>query len=188
MLRAASGARVVILSSIVADFVSKLNWEAFEDTPARRKLGPQGLYAQSKVFSVIIAREFARRYPDSGIVFSSLNPGTYPIKASDPGHERAQVTSDLTYNGTCLGSNALQLYGQHATFSFTFVLMFSHRRTRCFSMFPMERSHLFMLLRRPTQPQMAQYVLKPLEILELLTCVVLHPMGTTRKYPEGCLG
>ncbi|KZW01090.1 NAD(P)-binding protein [Exidia glandulosa HHB12029] len=69
------GARVVTVASSGADFAKPIVWESFTDTPARRKIAPIDIYAQSKLLNVITTREFAQRYADTGIVFSSLNPG-----------------------------------------------------------------------------------------------------------------
>ena len=84
-LRAAvpdGGARVVTVASSGADFLSKIEWKAFTDSPERRAVGPQNLYIQSKFFNVVASKDLAQRYAGTGIIFSSLNPGgsrPYPI-------------------------------------------------------------------------------------------------------------
>ncbi|EJD45542.1 NAD(P)-binding protein [Auricularia subglabra TFB-10046 SS5] len=67
--------RVVTVSSIASEVAKPINWETFKDGAARTKFGTNSLYGQSKLMNVILTREFAKRYGDSGIVFSSLNPG-----------------------------------------------------------------------------------------------------------------
>ncbi|KZW00579.1 NAD(P)-binding protein [Exidia glandulosa HHB12029] len=71
------GARVVTVASTGADLAGPIVWESFTDSPARRnlKMTPMNLYMQSKLLNVVTTREFAQRYADTGIVFSSLNPG-----------------------------------------------------------------------------------------------------------------
>ncbi|KZW01092.1 NAD(P)-binding protein [Exidia glandulosa HHB12029] len=69
------GARVVTVASSAADLASPVNWDALTDTPARKKFGTQKLYGQSKLFNIIVTKEFAKRYADKGVIFSSLNPG-----------------------------------------------------------------------------------------------------------------
>jgi len=67
-------ARVVNTASIMHMFGS-LNFNAFKDSPVRRK-SKLVLYSQSKRGNVIYAAELARRYGDQGIVSTSLNPGS----------------------------------------------------------------------------------------------------------------
>jgi len=68
-------ARIVITSSSGAMFTSQIHWDTLKDSPARKKLGTQNLYIQSKFGNVVWAQELARRYADSGIVTTSCNPG-----------------------------------------------------------------------------------------------------------------
>jgi len=42
---------------------------------ARKKLGTQSLYSQSKWGNIVLSKELAKRYADQGIVSTSLNPG-----------------------------------------------------------------------------------------------------------------
>lgn len=58
----------------------KLHFETFKDGPERKKMGTKDLYSQSKAGDVIIAKEFARRYGDQGIISISLNPGEIHFK------------------------------------------------------------------------------------------------------------
>jgi len=67
-------ARVVNTSSSTHMF-SNMNFDTFMDGPARKRMGPQTLYSQSKHGVVVWATELARRYGDQGIVSTSLNPG-----------------------------------------------------------------------------------------------------------------
>ncbi|KAI0747568.1 hypothetical protein C8Q74DRAFT_510339 [Fomes fomentarius] len=66
--------RIITTSSSGAYF-GKIQFETFQDGPARRKLRRETLYFQSKLANVIIARQIARRYADKGIISISLNPG-----------------------------------------------------------------------------------------------------------------
>ncbi|KZS95276.1 NAD(P)-binding protein [Sistotremastrum niveocremeum HHB9708] len=65
----------VVNTSSSASMFETLKWDTFRDGPARKKLGVQQLYAQSKFGNVVVANEFARRYGDKGIVSTALNPG-----------------------------------------------------------------------------------------------------------------
>ncbi|OCH86008.1 NAD(P)-binding protein [Obba rivulosa] len=67
-------ARIVTTSSSAAYFAT-VTWDSLRDGPTRRKLGPQKLYCQSKFLNVVMAREFAKRYGDKGIISVSVNPG-----------------------------------------------------------------------------------------------------------------
>ncbi|KZT26842.1 NAD(P)-binding protein [Neolentinus lepideus HHB14362 ss-1] len=68
-------ARVVTTSSFGNYLIKDINWDSLKDGPARKKMGPQALYHQSKLGNVLIAREVAKRYGDKGIVSTSVNPG-----------------------------------------------------------------------------------------------------------------
>lgn len=71
------------MASLGADEAPPLNWEAITELRARKKMGQRMLHAQSNLFDVVLAEEFARRYADTGIIFSALNPGASPAaKAS----------------------------------------------------------------------------------------------------------
>ncbi|TBU29866.1 NAD(P)-binding protein [Dichomitus squalens] len=67
-------ARIITTSSSAA-YLDTLHWDTFKDGPARRQQTTQALYAQSKLADVIVAREFAKRYADQGIIAMSVNPG-----------------------------------------------------------------------------------------------------------------
>ncbi|KAF7789133.1 hypothetical protein EIP86_000068 [Pleurotus ostreatoroseus] len=68
-------ARIVTTSSSGA-YLDTLHWDTFRDNlAARKKLGTQNLYFQSKFGNVVVAREIARRYADKGILSFSCNPG-----------------------------------------------------------------------------------------------------------------
>ncbi|KAI0738867.1 NAD(P)-binding protein [Daedaleopsis nitida] len=67
-------ARVITTSSSAA-YARTLNWDTFKDGPARRKLTTMDLYNQSKHANVVVARQFAKRYTDKGIISISVNPG-----------------------------------------------------------------------------------------------------------------
>ncbi|KAJ2929759.1 hypothetical protein H1R20_g7320, partial [Candolleomyces eurysporus] len=68
-------ARVVNTSSSASLIARKINFDTLKDSRARRKSGPNQLYAQSKLGNAIFAKELARRYGDQGIVSTGLNPG-----------------------------------------------------------------------------------------------------------------
>jgi len=69
------GGRVVNTSS-VGHLFNNLDFNTFKDGPARKKMGTQLLYCQSKYGNVVFASELARRYGDQGIVSTSLHPGS----------------------------------------------------------------------------------------------------------------
>lgn len=66
-------ARVTFTASIVQ--TKGIKFDTLTDTPARKKMCADQRYGQSKFTNVVLAREFARRYGDKGIVVTSLNPG-----------------------------------------------------------------------------------------------------------------
>ncbi|KAJ7110090.1 NAD(P)-binding protein [Mycena epipterygia] len=68
-------ARVVHQSSSAQLFVDTIDLEALTDGPARRKLGKEKIYMQSKFANVVLSNELARRYGDKGLVSASGNPG-----------------------------------------------------------------------------------------------------------------
>ncbi|KAL5520577.1 hypothetical protein ACEPAG_9801 [Sanghuangporus baumii] len=68
--------RVVTTSSSAHLFQSgPIQYDTLRDSPKRKKLGTQKLYAQSKFGNVLFAKELGKRYADQGIVSTSLNPG-----------------------------------------------------------------------------------------------------------------
>jgi len=67
--------RVVTTASMAAELTGGIKWDTLEDGPVRKKYGTQNLYFQSKFGNVVTTVEFARRYGDKGVVFTSLNPG-----------------------------------------------------------------------------------------------------------------
>jgi len=66
-------ARITFAASIVQ--TSSIKWDTLTDTPERKKRWPEFRYGQSKFANVVLAREFARRYGDQGLVFTSMDPG-----------------------------------------------------------------------------------------------------------------
>jgi len=80
----------VVNSSSVAHLFGKLNFDSFKDGPARRKIRPEELYAQSKMGNVVYATEFSRRYRKTGIVTTAIHPGI--IKSEINRHTPALVT------------------------------------------------------------------------------------------------
>ncbi|KAF8883526.1 NAD-P-binding protein [Infundibulicybe gibba] len=67
-------ARVITISS-GAHHLHGLDFNTLKDGPARRKMSPDSLYAQSKYGNVVFGKELAKRFGDQGIVSISLNPG-----------------------------------------------------------------------------------------------------------------
>jgi len=69
-------ARIVNVASTGALMTGGIKFDTLKDGPARKKLGAQSLYLQSKFATVVVSQELAKRYGDQGIVTTSLNPGT----------------------------------------------------------------------------------------------------------------
>ncbi|EMD31845.1 hypothetical protein CERSUDRAFT_162663 [Gelatoporia subvermispora B] len=67
-------ARIITTSSSVA-YLFTVDWKSFRDGPIREKIGTRMLYAQSKFLNAVVARQFAKRYGDNGIISLSCNPG-----------------------------------------------------------------------------------------------------------------
>ncbi|EPS99625.1 NAD-binding protein [Fomitopsis schrenkii] len=65
----------IVTTSSGAAYGYTLNFDTFTDSPARRRMMTNTLYSQSKFGNVVVAREFAKRYADQGIVSTSCNPG-----------------------------------------------------------------------------------------------------------------
>ncbi|KAF8143843.1 hypothetical protein K438DRAFT_1875025, partial [Mycena galopus ATCC 62051] len=53
----------------------EINFNTLKDGPARKKMGTNALYYQSKFGNVSFSNELFRRYGDQGIVSVALNPG-----------------------------------------------------------------------------------------------------------------
>ncbi len=87
-------ARIVNTSSLASELASKIDYDAFKDSPKRKKLGLEALYNQSKFVRVssshsfchltlasqgtaVFSNELARRYGDKGIISTAVNPGAY---------------------------------------------------------------------------------------------------------------
>ncbi|KAJ7872781.1 NAD(P)-binding protein, partial [Mycena olivaceomarginata] len=69
-------ARVINTSSIASEINGPdINYNTLKDSPARKKMGVNKLYAQSKFTNVVFSNELFRRYGDEGIVSVALNPG-----------------------------------------------------------------------------------------------------------------
>ncbi|KAG2131788.1 hypothetical protein DEU56DRAFT_739839 [Suillus clintonianus] len=68
---APDGKARVITTSSSAHMLCGLNFSAFKDSPARKKMSASALYGQSKTATF----ELARRYGSEGIVSIPLNPG-----------------------------------------------------------------------------------------------------------------
>ncbi|KAF7335669.1 NAD(P)-binding protein [Mycena venus] len=69
-------ARVVNTSSIASEiFGQDIDYNTLKDSPARKKMGVNMLYYQSKYGNVLFSNELFRRYEDKGIVSVALNPG-----------------------------------------------------------------------------------------------------------------
>jgi len=74
-LLAADNPRIVNVSSAGNLLTKGLDFESFKDGQKRQQADPFDLYNQSKFANVVVAKEFARRYGDRGIVSTSLHPG-----------------------------------------------------------------------------------------------------------------
>lgn len=72
---APDGKARVITTSSSAHILQGLNFSAFKDSSARKKMSTTELYGQSKTGNVVQAFELARRYSSEGIVSIPLNPG-----------------------------------------------------------------------------------------------------------------
>ncbi|KAJ7352045.1 NAD(P)-binding protein [Mycena albidolilacea] len=69
-------ARVINTSSIASEINGPdINYNTLKDSPARKKMGVNKLYAQSKFANIVFSNELFRRYGDQGIVSVALNPG-----------------------------------------------------------------------------------------------------------------
>ncbi|KAH7321293.1 retinol dehydrogenase [Stachybotrys elegans] len=66
--------RIVWVSSVSIDFGPKPAID-FDNMDFKRDEDPQSKYNRSKSGNLIHAAEFQRRYPDSGVVSTSMNPG-----------------------------------------------------------------------------------------------------------------
>ncbi|KAH7094063.1 NAD(P)-binding protein [Auriculariales sp. MPI-PUGE-AT-0066] len=78
--------RVITTSAGMFRMYPQINYSTLRDGPARRKLSPLQLYAQSKTANIILSRELARRYGDK-IIAISLHPGVL----------RTELTSHIWY-------------------------------------------------------------------------------------------
>ncbi|KAJ2930912.1 hypothetical protein H1R20_g6176, partial [Candolleomyces eurysporus] len=67
--------RVVTTSSISSRMPFSPDFNTFKDSPARRRKFWIQLYGQSKLANIMVSNEFAKRYGDEGLAFSSVNPG-----------------------------------------------------------------------------------------------------------------
>ncbi|KAK7055765.1 NAD(P)-binding protein [Favolaschia claudopus] len=69
-------ARVINTASSGAELFSQnFDYNTLKDSPARKKMGVNVLYFQSKFGNVAFSNELFRRYGDQGIMSCSLNPG-----------------------------------------------------------------------------------------------------------------
>ncbi|EPQ56834.1 NAD P-binding protein [Gloeophyllum trabeum ATCC 11539] len=66
----------VINTSSQTHVIGSLNFNAFTDTPTRRKMSQNALYAQSKFGNVVFSNELAKRYGLEGIMSVALHPGS----------------------------------------------------------------------------------------------------------------
>ncbi|KAF7288551.1 NAD(P)-binding protein [Mycena chlorophos] len=68
-------ARVINTGSFASYLRTSVDFNTVKESPARKRLGVQKLYAQSKFGNAIFSTELQRRYGDQGIVSIALNPG-----------------------------------------------------------------------------------------------------------------
>ncbi|KAJ7147050.1 hypothetical protein C8R43DRAFT_538612 [Mycena crocata] len=84
-------ARVINTSSSASDLYARsINFNSLKDGPARKKMGVNLLYGQSKLGNVAFSNELSRRYADQGIVSVALNPGNLKteLQRHIPGFQR----------------------------------------------------------------------------------------------------
>jgi len=74
-------ARVVNTSSLTSTTVNGIDFNTLKDSPARKKLGLDALYSQSKLGNILFSNELARRYGEQGIVSTALHPGIIKTEA-----------------------------------------------------------------------------------------------------------
>ncbi|KAK7451072.1 short-chain alcohol dehydrogenase [Stygiomarasmius scandens] len=67
--------RVVNTSSVGYTMYSKLDFNAFKDGPARRRIGKYRLYGHSKFGNIVFSNELARRFGDKGVISTAVHPG-----------------------------------------------------------------------------------------------------------------
>ncbi|KAI0724954.1 NAD(P)-binding protein [Fomitopsis betulina] len=67
--------RIIEISSSASHLCSDIKLDTFKDGPERRRLSPIEHYSQSKLANFVIARQYAKRYADRGVVSIALNPG-----------------------------------------------------------------------------------------------------------------
>ncbi|KZT64537.1 NAD(P)-binding protein [Daedalea quercina L-15889] len=65
----------VIMTSSSGAYLYTLNFDTFKDGPARRKMSTENLYFQTKFANMVIARQYAKRFADQGLISIALNPG-----------------------------------------------------------------------------------------------------------------
>jgi len=65
----------VVTTSSITHRLSDVHYDTFRDGAARRKLGKDMLYSQSKRGNILFSLELARRYGDQGITSIAVNPG-----------------------------------------------------------------------------------------------------------------
>ncbi|KAF7299010.1 NAD(P)-binding protein [Mycena indigotica] len=68
-------ARVIHTASFASYMPSRLDFNTFKDSPARKRMGVNNLYSQSKLGNAIFSNELARRFRGQGIVSVAVNPG-----------------------------------------------------------------------------------------------------------------
>ncbi|KAL0564314.1 hypothetical protein V5O48_017732, partial [Marasmius crinis-equi] len=73
-------------------FRTDLDYETFKDCPKRQKTDLLELYNQSEFANIVVAKEFARRYGDKGIVSTSVHPG---LIATNLGRDMNQIIVKL---------------------------------------------------------------------------------------------
>ncbi|KAJ7069772.1 hypothetical protein C8F01DRAFT_976369 [Mycena amicta] len=67
--------RVINTASFASYMPSNIDFNTFKDGPARKKLGANNLYAQSKLGNAILSNELSRRFAEQGIISVAVNPG-----------------------------------------------------------------------------------------------------------------
>ncbi|KAI0754737.1 NAD(P)-binding protein [Daedaleopsis nitida] len=89
-------ARILTTSSAGA-YLNTLHFDTFKDGLARRKTSADALYFQSKLGNAIVARQFAKRYGDKGIISISVNPGNIKTELQRHVPSLARQTMNLFF-------------------------------------------------------------------------------------------
>ncbi|GBE80410.1 Uncharacterized oxidoreductase [Sparassis crispa] len=99
----------IIHTSSGGAYLSTMDFDTFVPGPARSKLSPTNLYTQSKFANVVVARQFAKRYADQGIVSMAVDPGSIRTDMQRYHSSFSQKIGDFIFAPVWLGA-LTQLY------------------------------------------------------------------------------